>query len=605
MSNTSAKLRAARLLMLVLGAAGMLACRAAGEPRPGGATVAPHSEQLRSELTLSLALELGSGRAPQQITLRGTWLERAVACEAHARCLALRLEHAQVSAAQGADDGAARDLERLAQELQTPFLAAYGRDGSLGKVAFAPGTHETVQNLLQLIAAQLQVVAGPAQAEHWVATERDSSGEYLAAYHRAPGPSRELLKQKREYVRAGLAQAGGNPQGAASRVQVLESAARHTLDARGRRVGFEGRETLAVSLGPLAFTSSLELRLRNGKSGPAPDLTFDMARYAFRPVQQTELDGAQQLARTDRKVLGTATLHTLLAELSIGDASDAESRESLRRRLEALCRVEPSSCEALARETGKRKGADDVLLGALGMVQSEAAHAALLALAGDTSRDSSLRRAALRYLSRAELSDAHIERLGALLDDAEVHVRAAVRLAYGAVARAVRAQRPQSARKVAETLLARLASAREVEQVELVRALGNAGAAEASSPLLALARGSDAVLAREALNALRFVELPEVDAQLEASIRSAVDPLTRIAALEATRFRQSGALLPAIVEAARRDADPEVRRAALDQLGARLGETPRLREVLVEAAQDRDESVRRAAQRNLDPTEHG
>ena len=50
MSNTSAKLRAARLLMLVLGAAGMLACRAAGEPRPGGATVAPHSEQLRSEL---------------------------------------------------------------------------------------------------------------------------------------------------------------------------------------------------------------------------------------------------------------------------------------------------------------------------------------------------------------------------------------------------------------------------------------------------------------------------------------------------------------------------------------------------------------------------
>ena len=246
-----------------------------------------------------------------------------------------------------------------------------------------------------------------------------------------------------------------------------------------------------------------------------------------------------------------------------------------------------------------------MLVDALSGSGTAEAQAALATIAAAPAAPSALRLYAVQYLGLQHApAPAGVAGVRALLDDRNHELAQAAVLALGACARTLRPTAPDCARAIVAELHARIDRAPDAQsRQDLVVALGNAGDPSSLPTLRGIIEAKEKTGSSSrtmAIEALRFIQDPAVDALLGTLLGRTNDTSTRFAALSAIRFRDVGPFAAQLAEVARRDPAEHIRRAAIDLLGSRLGTLPTLRPLLEEVARsDPDRRNRETAERYL------
>lgn len=602
-------------LLVGVGALGTARARSDGVSSAGRTLDAPIAKLGRYELgtthawrmVATVGVGLEQGRSPEPVRVSATFSQTATDILDGTRVVVqtqLEAPEIELSVA-GADDvasGAKNAKRELARLLATPFYALYDGRGLLRELRFPAGMQKSAQDLLGAFVAASQFSGSVEESS--VHREQDLAGDYLAAYERQPAGG---------YVRRKLDYLGGEVSGGrVAKVAIVS--ARTEFDHVV--AGFPGRvsvnEKLRISVEgvrALAFDSLLSLTLEQARTTRSPALagafSRETARFSKRALgRQTEADEAALTASAER-VLGEDTLASLRKRLEAAGSLPAAALEAERReltsKLKALFRVDPKALEA-AGELVRREplALGGAVFGALTLVDSEPTARALLGLVEDGSLESSQRERALRGLIRSSsVPKAADAVLMALASGATSHATVA-EMGVGAVAHRVRSSDPERAAVLDAFLIRALERPKDRAAAKrTLRALGNAGDPASLPALAVVIRGSDAELARGAIDALRRIQHPDADRTLQELFADPL-PAKRRAAIEALRQRELGPYIEGLVSLARRDADENVRAAAVQALGKRLSSFPTLAPFLRERAEkDAAEQVRNQARRLL------
>jgi HEAT repeat protein len=583
---------------------------------------------------MKLNLALGGRGASQGMEIVGDWVTTPtdakdglveVACQLSSVEVRLAAEGSGTGAPSAGEDPSRAERELAESFAAVRFFASYEASGAAVAFWFPRGTNPSVANLLITLVGEQQLVRSAPGDTAWVVHEHDANGEYLAAYQEvAPG---RFDKRKARYIEAdGLiaAQVAGPVAGVGVGtdstlrpvVRVDRSKFDLRADGRGRLIALRGGEGLTVELGTagLAMRTSVDIELAEGQVtndlASVGAFAREQARLVAQPMQQMRLDSKAERARRDRLVLGGADLGALRQELVAlpDDALPSGPRvASLRRRLEALFRTDaaaaaraPELVRALAPERAK------LLLDALSLAASNASQSALGAIARDAAVLKAARQYAVQYMGhQEEPSQEAVTAVASLLDDRDPQLRQMARLTYGACANRLRATDRARSQRIVDDLLSRLwrtaAERDRSDRIDLTMALGNAGDPSSLPSLRELMNGDEIRVRAAAVDALRFIDNPEVDPLLTSLLQSPDDPI-RLAVIDAIRFRPVGPFAVTLADVARKDPTPGVRNAAVALVGARLAQLPSLRPILEDVQKhDREEKNRALAARYLAP----
>lgn len=182
-------------------------------------------DQTRWALDFRVRLEQPSG-PPVEIHLVGQWISTIAAVRPGDFDAQLQLQDVRFTGA-GVGTVSAAELEDLRARLTRPFWATYRADGGLVAVHFFRDVNPADQNLLQMIATDMQLVRS-ASSVSWTARERDGAGEYVALY--VATPPHRILKRKLKYLQTdGVSGAAAN----AMRVGIDQSEITHSFSADG------------------------------------------------------------------------------------------------------------------------------------------------------------------------------------------------------------------------------------------------------------------------------------------------------------------------------------------------------------------------------------
>jgi hypothetical protein len=363
-------------------------------------------------------------------------------------------------------------------------------------------------------------------------------------------------------------------------------------------------ETTTLEVAGISFKVSLRFTLDQAHALTAPALAGTFARerehLEAHPMAQMGLDPEAEAARRDRALLRGASADTLIAELRAlpadGAGDRARATSTLLARWEALLHLEPAAAARLpALVVSESAERGKLLVDALSTANTEPAQAALAAVAADPNARAKLRMYAVQYLGlQRSPAPAAVAALRTLMDDRDPERAQAATLAFGACARSLRATAPDRTRDMVAELLARLGRATGVtSRQDLVVALGNAGDRGSLPALRGFIQETGGALRPPAIEALRFIQDPAVDSLLGSLLGSKSDSSARFAVISAIRFRDVGPFTVQLADIARHDPVKNLRSAAIDLLGSRLGDLPALRPLLEEVAHNDPERQNR------------
>jgi len=578
-------------------------------------------EEIRNRAQLALTLEMGAGAAPQALELEAD--VTATVTDIRDGLAQMGCELANIKTSMRQDQGGAAaqvmspslEAERaMAAELGRRFYVSYRADGAAAGVWFPRGLNPSIANILLTVAGANQLVRPAKAGQAWIVRERDVNGEYTAAYQEtAPG---RYTKQKAAYLQAVRGAAAGAPAGKTGEpaIRVERSKATLTATATGRVLELDQTEVLALDLGTsaMSFRVTSHVVLGGGRAAQAPDRVGAFAReratLEFQSMEQMGMDPKAEVARLDRALLGGASLDELLVALSAlpADAKAGPRESAVSGRLEAEFRLHPeSAARAPVAIRGQTPDRAKLLVDALLLAGTPAAHAALGAVAKDAAAGALPRQYAIQYIGQLDEPAAPVvAALRGLLDDGDAKLRQISRLAYGACARKLRTTAPARKDAIVAELLRRFGAEKdEGLRADLVVALGNAGDVAAFSVLRGLADGGSPRLRGRAIGALRFLDDPAVDPLILSLLGNAADENVRLSAIGAIRYREVGPFTIALADVAKTDKVETVRQAAVDLLGSRLRQLPALRPVLEYArAKDPAPRIRELAARHLGAT---
>lgn len=585
--------------------------RVARPGRSGASALGPFQvgDQVHSRAQVTVRLDMGRGMPPQEMQLDGVWLTTVTEVAGGLAFVACELAELRASAGQGADP-AARQPElgaELATALGQQFFVSQRADGAVFEVWLPRGMKPAMANILLTLVGEAQLVRPTPPQPAWIIQERDINGPYLAAYQEtAPG---RFHKQKARYldIAAGTPAPGAAPP---PRIVIDKSDIDLTADPRGRLLELRADDVTTIDLAGLSFGVDLHVALDQSRVQSTSALSGAFARARAQleahSMAQLGLDPAAEAARQDRALLAGASADSLITELKMLPVAAASERagKQLRTRWEALLRLEPETAARLpALVAGEPIEHGKLLLDALSVASTEPAQAALAAVAADRAAPPKLRLYAVQYLGLQRApSAAAVAGLRALLDDPDHERAQAALLALGACARSLRATAPAQTRALVTELMARLDRATdETSRRDLLVALGNAGDPGALPVLKGLIDGKDSPLQSVAVESLRFIQDPAADELLRGLLRRP-DASLRFAAIAAIRHRDVGPFAEQLAEVVRHDKAENIRSAAIDLLGAHLGDLPTLRPLLEEAARSDPQPRNRAlAARLLGP----
>ena len=569
-------------------------------------------EEVRSHAHVTVRLDMGRGAPPQRMDLDGQWRTSVTEADDQLATVAYQLVDLRASAAEGTD-ASARAVDagaELARELGQPFFVRHRASGAVFEVWLPRGMKPAMANILLTLVGEAQLVR-PAQPQPaWIVEERDVNGAYLAAYQEiAPG---KYHKQKARYLDvadqaapSGPPAPGAPPEKTTPEIRIDRSDIDLVTDVHGRLLELRADDTTTILLSGLAFNVSVHVtldqaqQLSRSPSSAGADLgpeAFARAKAGLEPhpMAQLGLDPAAESARRDRVLLAGATKDVLLGELRAAPAAAAGQRpdSTLVARWEALFRLEPeAAAQAPTLVLNEPAERAKVLIDALSGAGTPEAQRALATLALAPTARPSLRLEAIQYLAlqSAPVKEA-VAALRTLLDQPntgrEPELARRALFAFGATAHNLRPTAPARAREVAAELEARLGRAKSLDaKQDLIVAIGNAGDPGSLPTLRAFVAEKASPLRTTAIEALRFIPDPSVDALLGELLGRGHDTSTRFTALAAIRFRDVGPFALQLADVVRHDPIEHVRRAAIDLLGSHLAHLPTLRPLLEEVAQ--------------------
>jgi lipoprotein len=520
---------------------------------PSGRFVVGDRRAYRAVASYQVELAREQGPAtPLALGLDATWELTVLRVDQDEVVVAGELTGAVVSLPDGAE--ARPQAAAVAGELARRHLLVLDPQGRLTEVRVAVDQSQIARRLVYALASSTQLVGVEAGRPAWETEESDPTGSYAARYRRTGAGGVE--KTKARYLR--LASDGDG------KVDALSGRTVARLDQASALEALKADETLSLSTGELAITtrSRVELELLSSTEVAVGDIDLG----AYEPVDLRDADAAAPSAAADRALVAGASLADLLAELAAA-GDDDDRAAALFDRLTALLRLEPAAAAELAARL--RAGADartiGYSVGALaGSGTIESRHA-LVELLGAGELDAAARAQVAVATTTVEQPDGSlITALAQHLDAADLELRNTSSLALGAVAARLAASDGGQAAAIVDDLLSRLAATDDPEQqVLLLRALGNAGDARALPAIRAALGSASGRIRRAAVEALRRIAEPTVDALIAQVLLTDPDPGVRRGAIFALGARPLGPEAVALLDrAASTDASADVRDAA-------------------------------------------
>lgn len=532
-----------------------------------------------------------------------------------------------------ADPGAQQQYDQLAVELQKPFGLTL-QSGVLTEIKAQPQASPFASSIIRTLAASVQVAGQPqGGAGKWSARENDATGSYMAEYSLLDAPGR-LGKRKVQYDTLKIGQLSIATVAPQVTPEVVSSKGEVTLvPATGEQwllhsVTYE--DELKTSLAPtsaLVSNTKVKLVLRE-RAQPKPGLDAAVALAGARAAAPSlQSRGAVPAANFDAARIGDYTFNSAVKELEeqaknpkkkllvdkVGDKplepETLASREAMLAEhgrvftaLAALLRQNPQHLGDVVKRARGGSPATQALLDALASAGTPDAQAALIQLMNSTSATGPLRRAAAASLIRTpEPTPATVAALATHTDPADP-LRVHALYGLGTMARLLRERgEADRSRTIGGILVQQLHRADSAsEQVDALRGIANSGdpaAFEAVQPYLDSTTRKVKVAA---VDALRLMQHPQVDALVAERLLSPVADVQR-AALDAISVRQPNDVLAAgLLKVLVSSSAAGVRIVAVRVAERWLPQRPELRVTLEKlASSDATEQIKQAARAAL------
>lgn len=501
-------------------------------------------------------------------------------------------------------------LEQGLRELASPVMVTL-KSGMVSELRFASGMKPSAVGTYRTLAAALQLARPLGQSQQWQARERDTTGEYLAEYRRKAGL---VHKQKLRYLSLLVP--------AADREQLPDGLLPEVVSSRSElRTSDDGRRPLVVELqeelalkqlqAPMFATNRVSLQWITEDAASKEEQQQPEQMVVLRP---DEAYGDRASAdMLDEARIGGMSFEAISKELEAlsgraplaptTDAGEGAQRGQVQRlqhliiALAATFRQQPQTIErALAKI---RAGAPnrDALLDALAASGSDQSQLALIQLLDSAHLDRERRHAAAFALSRTpKPGPAAIRALRAQLDDEFVGTQALYGL--GTFCRLLRESGDVDASEELGRLLMQRLAAADGEQAitRSLRAISNSGFAPALGVVKPLLDDAREAVRADALEAIRLMDSPGVDATIAARLAADSSVKVQMAALSAIKARKPTAVLAQALSDATRATDTHVRYRTTELAVAWLERRPELRRTLERVLrQDGEEKIRRLA----------
>ena len=497
----------------------------------------------------------------------------------------------------GVRDASPASLMDLRSRLTRPFWVTCRADGGLLAIHFFSDLSPVDQNLLQMIATEIQLVRPTDMRTSWTAQERDGAGEYMAMYVQSEPGRITKRKMKYTYVNG----VSGAPADIV-RIAIDQSDTSITLDSSGRVATLDGtnRVHMEFSKDPAGqLASRSEIHLSNLRFNHAPQLIGSLARahssLISSPITTHHLDPALLQAEADERLIHGASTESILQGAYSKDSSDGDVAD----RLAALFRRRPDASSDAAAILYKN-GPQRRITNALGAVASLNTVTALAMISRNAKASESLRVDALIAFAQMQHPSAEAMRIPSdLLQDSNPAIRSAALMMCGALARAGRTVHPGEASALDAALISLYRDAHDPSEVrQMLGALGNS-AGPTVVPVIEEALGdSRATIRAAAIRALRLAAGPHVDEVLANAMVSDPEPHVRSDAIFTVQFRHplSTILADALLQAATSDKADYVRSSAVSAIRQNPAASPRIAETLAQIADnDSNSGIRRQA----------
>jgi hypothetical protein len=491
----------------------------------------------------------------------------------------------------------------LADAMERPFLVRVDPDGALREVLFESSVPAEGRQLLTGLVAAVRLAHRPERAS-WSAAERDAAGEYVGRYQLQDDQvTRTLSGYQRVWSGAGLI----DPNQVGAWTVEGTTSARYQGGRWPVEVRSEGKQGVAMTSPALRTHHAWKTRarlLRTERRDPDGGLPPGWREL----LQGQERASERAFERARRSMLEERVAGATFPELvgALRASSTPKERTRAMNRMTALLRLSPVGASAEAREAWHQDldpEARGALLGALSGAGTREAQRVLAEIGSSRSEAPEVRAHALALLGVSPGLDPETHPvLEAAAREDDPNLRANATLALGNAAHAWSAQGREEATAAFELLRDRLAEAKTLPEIALcLDALGNTGDERALPLIEPFLRSPSPELRDAAIPALRLIPGERPD-QLLAALAVSSDEAARKLAVQAMGHREpSPALLAALEDRARRDAEPSIRTQVALTLGMFLPGAPQALPLLRwQAEHDVDPSVRKAASAQLD-----
>jgi hypothetical protein len=523
------------------------------------------------------------------------------------------------------------EAQKVSAELAQPVLAEL-KKGRVADAWFSPGVSGVSVSTWRTLLGALQCAEPGHERAGWDAEEFDSAGRYRVRYERTAGgvlrkkseylalldgqggkPVPAALRPHIEgsttrlMLAAGLLRSVEQQETIVTRFDELSSLKVETLLTLRLRDG--GATALAAPFDERAFIAA-GVRLPPDRPAPA---SSESSEAAFDKLKIEGRDFAQVVAlfdKDDPTKGGPPPWAT--EEATDGGVPSAAGASVLRERtsafatLTAFLRSQPATVTLALTKIRSGSPSAPTLVSALASARTPGAQAALEDVIRDTKLPSKLRAHALVGVGRIPRPERGLAAtiIGVL---SEPGIRSQALLSLGSLSRRLRdGGRSDEVKSIGSELAKRLATATDADaRATALRAISNSGDValfDVVKPFFA-DTASDVERAAAA-EALRHMQRPEVDKLLADRLAVEASAEVSLAILRALRTRgASPVLVTALTKTIATGSTPNVRHRAVDLAAAWSKENPTLRSALVEAAEkDPDPEVRRAAAKAVSAT---
>ncbi len=504
--------------------------------------------------------------------------------------------------------------QRLSAELARPFLAFLTRAGAVEWISVDPALGDASLAFVRGFLATLQFVAptGPNPTwNRWTSVETDNFGVCAARYERIGDDLFKKTKTDYRQLEMSNALKSADETRPQSEPRIWSEAT--ILLRQGGVVGRAAMvETVTVALGEMSVETKSHVTLELASASRIEVVPLTPKGWTRERLFATRDPSPEERLESLRRQLGAATFADLLTDLVAlrKTQASASQRWDVIDRLAALFQLRPDALrDALSAMKGPLGREDaELMLAALAHTKTPDSQAALGTLAADSAVEAGLRRSAVVRLGLDEAPtegtlDA-LDRLSKNADDAGLRETALLALG-GAARQAADAESTTGvAQKTIRALERDLGAAGSVERrTLLLSALGNTGSPDVLSTLRTQLSDADPRIRSAAINALRLIPGPEVEALLSAAVARDPDALVRRSAVDTLGGRPlTATTLDALLTALRSDADGMVRLGVVGAIAGQVGSSPVVRAALDAAGtHDPDVEVRKAAARALNP----